>query len=272
MRKHGIGMLSYQQLQDEFSSSLKKDYNENKDESPLSTILRSSINFIEWTYYPRYFIYLITSFGFVVFLYAFKDSFSLALLTALGWIIITSVIFYLFAGVPILKHIKDLKNNVLLVAEDCKGANFTADDAVAMLKNIKNKEDIKSELLLQKYYDYVSPRFLDDTQKDKYSSPISRMLCYQLINHSSKIPITDKETNVLAALLLRIGKKSYADHNTKLNRINSIVKDGIQKNLTEVEVKSILEQVDLTKALLKRALNEVESIYTKFDEINKNSN
>ena len=270
MRKFGIGMLTYQQLQDELISVFKKDYSQYKDVNPVSTILKSSINFIEWKYYSRYLAWLVISLLSVAFLYIPQEYFIVGLIAAFVWIVINSLCFYFFAGVPLLKHVKMLKDNVLLVSKECNKTEFNDNDVIKLLNDINRTKEIKSELLLQNYYDFVSPNFKEIKSKDEFSNPLIRLLCYQIINQVSKIPISDIETRLLLASLLRIGKTNLSSHVTKLNTINKLVSPDFQsilKNLSQKEIDSMKEDIFNAVKVLRHSCSEVESIYNKLDKV-----
>lgn len=273
MRKHGIGMLSYQQLQEEFSISLKKDFDSNKDKFPLSTLLKRASKQMEWDYYPKYIVYLIIVILFLPFLIVLKDYFYLGLIVSFSWVTISSILFYLFSGVPAPQSLYTLKENVTLVSDSCKHTKFTTEEGIQMLLNINNNEEVKSEILLQKYYDFVVPTFKEDKSKDITSSPLNRLMCHQIINQVSKIPISDKETRLLVASQLRIGSKALSDHVTVLNSINSIVDSGNPKEQISKFDPKMIDDVNNTLKILKLAEKRAEFILerlNKIDQLSKN--
>ena len=267
MRKHGVGLLSYQQLQEEFSTILRKDFNENQDSTPISTILKSSIDAIEKDYYPKYFAGFLVAFCGLAFLFVSANYFILGVIISFVWVMISMIGFFLLSGVPTLKSIKVLKENVFLVCDSCKDTDFTAEDAILMLVNIKNKEEVKREILLQKYYNLIESEFKENPIVNSFSSPGSRLLCHEFINGASQIPISNNEYRYLIASTLRIGAGHLKNHKSKINIINEFLNSDTPEVVYPKIDSVIIDDISKAHITIKVAEDKIRRLKEKLESL-----
>lgn len=273
MKKQWFGILTYSQLFEKFSIVFKKDYEDNKDSTAIYTILFNSLDRTLSDYYPRYILWIVLILLGLLLLLFFDELF-VGFITFYAWFSIVTIVLVLFSRTPSLKSLKTLKYNVNHISDSLRDSDFSAEEVLRLIEDIKNKRQLKGEILLQKYFDHVSPSFVEDKDKDKSSTPLGRLMCYQLINQVSKIPISNKETRLLIASLLRIGHTNLSSHNTDLKEIYALTSidnnERKVKSLSKEDIEYLKDQVGVSRNILKRSLIEAEEIYKKLDTIEQN--
>ena len=266
----------FNELLEEYISSLEKDYDSNQTENrnhPIFSLIQNTYQKIEDKYYYRKLGFTLTYFLFCLIYLAITIVFpslplaffivSPFMILLLFYILVTNLI-----KIPDLVDITSLGDRVLLVREKIKYYDFDYHEVKEMIIDIDRIYHLERIAYLKKYYELMKPTFNGNKNKNTNyeSNPVERLIAIDQIIETTKIPLQNEERSLLLSSLLRISDSDFPNVKTTLNVINKIKNKEELKDNELKKIEAIKESLRNTITILQVATKNTENMFNTLDK------
>jgi hypothetical protein len=257
--KTKIGLKTYSDLVEEFSTLIEKKANQNSNSLPTTKLIRKTIREIVLYNYLNYAFWLVLSLLAIVFVIVFRNNFLIALSASLLWVAIVWGLFFLSRSLAKIEAIDDLIENGKSIIEELDDNNANYRDAIERLMNIDNAKEKDREFLLKKCVELSEEEF-SQKSNNQFSSPAARLYCSTFLTEGAGIKLNDNEITYLYSLLYKIGSSNIKNHMStvrKMKDLSTFYDEG--QNMPTRNQEELTKELRNAKKILQDALVRTES-------------
>lgn len=257
--KSKIGIKTYSDLVEEFSTLIEKRVNQNSNALPLPKLIAKTTKEIALYNYLNYAFWLVLSLISIVAVIFLRENFYIALAASIFWIAIVWGLFFLSGSLAKVEDIDELIENGKSISKELDGKNANYRNAIERLQNIENVKESDREFLLKKCVELAKDEF-SKKSNNTFSSPAARLYCSTFLTEGADIKLNDNETTYLYSLLYKIGPSNIKNHMStvrKMKDLSTFHDDG--HNMPTRDQEELTKELRNARKLLHDALVRTES-------------
>lgn len=271
-----MSKTQFKELLEEYISNLEKDYDSNQTGNcnhPTYSLIKNTYQKIEEKYYYRKLGFTLTYFLFCVIYMAM--TIALPSLPLAFFIVFPFMILFFFYIVvtkliktPDLVDITSLGDRIFLVREKMKYYDFDYLEVKEMIIDIDKIYHLERLAYLKRYYELMKPTFNGNKNKSTnyQSNPVERLIAFDQIIETTKIPIQNEERTLLLSSILRISDSDFPNVKTLLNVINKIKNKEELKDSELKKIEAIKESLQNTITILQVATKNTKNLFNTLDK------